>query len=572
MLSDVQIAQSASLSPITDVAEGLGLSDAEYSPYGRDKAKLELSVLADRAVRPDARLVLVTAINPTPAGEGKTTVNIGLSMALNKIGKNAISTLREPSLGPVFGIKGGAAGGGYAQVVPMADINLHFTGDFAAIAAANNLLAAMIDNSIHHGNPLRINPKKVTHQRTTDMNDRALRNIVVGLGGPGNGVMREDAVNIVPASEVMAILCLATDLDDLKRRFSDMIVAYNYDNEPVTAGDLGVVGAMALLMKDAIKPNLVQTLENTPAIIHGGPFANIAHGCNSVLATRMGMALADYTITEAGFGADLGAEKFFDIVCPVGGFAPDAVVVAATVRALRHNGEAAAKSADAGKRLSNDAGQSLSNAAGDPLASLAAGLVNLERHLENLAKYDVPCVVAINRFPTDTDAEHALIRERCEELGVEVAVADVFARGGEGGIELAEKVADLCERGGNFAPIYAPDTPLTGKIETVAREIYRADGVDFSEAAARDLARLESMGFGHLPVCIAKTQYSFSDDPSALGAPDSFRITVREVRLNSGSGFVVALTRSIITMPGLPQRPAAIGMDIRDDGTIVGLS
>ncbi len=555
MLSDVEIAQSAHLRLIDDIASDMTLDDVEFTPYGRDKAKLELSILDRRAERPDGKLVLVTAINPTPAGEGKTTINVGLSMALNKIGKNAVSALREPSLGPVFGMKGGAAGGGYAQVVPMDDINLHFTGDMNAIATANNLLAAMIDNSMHHGNPLRINPKNVTHRRTIDMNDRVLRKIVVGLGMPGNGVIREDGVDIVPASEVMAILCLATDLDDLKRRLSNMIVAYNMDNEPVAAGDLGAVGAMALLMKDAIKPNLVQTLENTPAIIHGAPFANIAHGCNSILATKMGLKLADYTITEAGFGADLGAEKFFDIVCPIGGFTPDAVVVVATVRALRYNGQASAKETEE-----------------NSVEPLKRGLVNLERHLENMKKYGVPCVVAINKFHTDTDVDIALIKERCAELGVDVAEADVFAKGGDGGKELADKVVKLCDTDSNFAPIYKRSATLKDKIRTVARHIYRADGVDFSTTAEAELDRLTQMGFGDSPVCIAKTQYSFSDDPTALGAPTDFRITVREVRHNSGSGFVVALTRSIITMPGLPKKPAALGMDLLDDGTIVGLS
>lgn len=555
MLSDVEIAQSATLAHIDDIASSLGLADREFAPYGRDKAKLELTVLQERAHQPDGKLVLVTAINPTPAGEGKTTVNVGLSMALNKIGKSAISTLREPSLGPVFGMKGGAAGGGYSQVLPMEDINLHFTGDLSAIAGANNLLAAMIDNSIHHGNPLRINPKKITHRRTIDMNDRVLREIVVGLGTPGNGALRQDGVDIVPASEIMAILCLATDLDDLKRRFSNMIVAYTMDNEPVTAGDLGAVGAMALLMKDAIKPNLVQTIENTPAIIHGGPFANIAHGCNSILATRMGLKLADYTITEAGFGADLGAEKFFDIVCPIGGFKPDAVVVVATVRALRYNGQSSAE-------------ETIDHS----LAPLEAGLVNLERHLENMAKYGVPCVVAINKFQTDRDDEIELIKTRCAALGVEVAESDGFARGGDGVTQLAEKVVELCERDSDFAPIYDSSATIKEKINIIAREIYRADGVDFSAAAESEIKRLARMGFTDLPVCIAKTQYSFSDDPTALGAPTDFRITVREVRLNSGSGFVVALTRSIITMPGLPKVPAALAMDVFDNGTVVGLS
>ena len=555
MLSDVEIAQSATLKPIDDIAASLGLEDHEFEPYGRYKAKLPLSVLRSREHAPDGKLVLVTGMSPTPAGEGKTTVNVGLSMALHKIDKSAVSTLREPSLGPVFGMKGGAAGGGYSQVLPMDDINLHFTGDVSAIEAANNLLSALIDNSIHHGNPLRINPKKVTHRRAIDVNDRVLREIVVGMGSSANGVMRADGMNIVPASEVMAILCLATDLDDLKRRLSEMIVAYTLDNEPVTAADLGAVGAMAMLMKDAIKPNLVQTTENTPAIIHGGPFANIAHGCNSILATKMGLKLAEYTVTEAGFGADLGAEKFFDIVCPVAGFTPNAAVVVVTVRALRYNGEAQAE---------QTAVHSL-----DPVRS---GLVNLERHLENLAKFGVPCVVAINRFPTDTDEEIEVIKRRCAELGVGVAESEGFTRGGDGATELAEIVVELCEREPDFAPLYDPSLVIKDKIATVAREIYRADGVDYTSAAESDIERLAQIGINDLPVCMAKTQYSFSDDPAVLGAPTNFRITVREVRLSSGAGFVVALTRSIITMPGLPKEPAALGMDIHDDGTVVGLS
>lgn len=555
MLSDVEIAQSATLKPIDDIAASLGLEDHEFEHYGRYKSKLPLSVLRSREHAPDGKLVLVTGMSPTPAGEGKTTVNVGLSMALHKIGKSAVSTLREPSLGPVFGMKGGAAGGGYSQVLPMDDINLHFTGDVSAIEAANNLLSALIDNSIHHGNPLRINPKKVTHRRAIDVNDRVLREIVVGMGSSANGVMRADGMNIVPASEVMAILCLATDLDDLKRRLSEMIVAYTVDNEPVTAADLGAVGAMAMLMKDAIKPNLVQTTENTPAIIHGGPFANIAHGCNSILATKMGLKLAEYTVTEAGFGADLGAEKFFDIVCPVAGFTPNAAVVVVTVRALRYNGEAQAE---------QTAVHSL-----DPVRS---GLVNLERHLENLAKFGVPCVVAINRFPTDTDEEIEVIKRRCAELGVGVAESEGFTRGGDGATELAEIVVELCEREPDFVPLYDPSLVIKDKIATVAREIYRADGVDYTSAAESDIERLAQIGINDLPVCMAKTQYSFSDDPAVLGAPTNFRITVREVRLSSGAGFVVALTRSIITMPGLPKEPAALGMDIHDDGTIVGLS
>ena len=555
MLSDVEIAQSATLLPIAEVAADLGIETNEYAPYGHDKAKLELTLLDRLADRPDGKLVLVTAINPTPAGEGKTTTNVGLSMALNKIGKKAITTLREPSLGPVFGVKGGAAGGGYAQVLPMDDINLHFTGDFGAIAATNNLLAALLDNSLQQGNPLRIDPKRIVLKRVVDMNDRVLRNIVVGLGKRADGVTREDGFDIVVASEVMAILCLTDGIEDLKARFGRMIPAYNAANEPITAADLQATGAMALLMKDAVKPNLVQTVDNTPAIIHGGPFANIAHGCNSILATKMGLKLADYTITEAGFGADLGAEKFMDIVCPKAGFAPDAVVVVATVRALKYNG-----------------GVPKTDLGPENLEALEAGIANLEQHLENLAKFGVPAVVALNRFPSDTDAELALVRDRCAALGVEVALSEVFAKGSDGGIELAEKVVELCERESTFTPLYTADLPLAEKIETIAREIYRADGVEFTPAAKKELATLTSLGFGDLPVCMAKTQYSFSDDANLLGAPRDFKITVREVRVSAGAGFVVALTGEIMTMPGLPKVPAANGMDIDATGKITGLS
>lgn len=555
MLSDVEIAQSATLLPIAEVAADLGIETNEYAPYGHDKAKLELTLLDRLADRPDGKLVLVTAINPTPAGEGKTTTNVGLSMALNKIGKKAITTLREPSLGPVFGVKGGAAGGGYAQVLPMDDINLHFTGDFGAIAATNNLLAALLDNSLQQGNPLRIDPKRIVLKRVVDMNDRVLRNIVVGLGKRADGVTREDGFDIVVASEVMAILCLTDGIEDLKARFGRMIPAYNAANEPITAADLQATGAMGLLMKDAVKPNLVQTVDNTPAIIHGGPFANIAHGCNSILATKMGLKLADYTITEAGFGADLGAEKFMDIVCPKAGFAPDAVVVVATVRALKYNG-----------------GVPKTDLGPENLEALEAGIANLEQHLENLAKFGVPAVVALNRFPSDTDAELALVRDRCAALGVEVALSEVFAKGSDGGIELAEKVVELCERESTFTPLYTADLPLAEKIETIAREIYRADGVEFTPAAKKELATLTSLGFGDLPVCMAKTQYSFSDDANLLGAPRDFKITVREVRVSAGAGFVVALTGEIMTMPGLPKVPAANGMDIDATGKITGLS
>ena len=555
MKSDVEIAQGAQLLPISEIADDLGIREDEYSPYGRDKAKLELSLLDRLADRPDGKLVLVTAINPTPAGEGKTTTNVGLSMALNKIGKKAITTLREPSLGPVFGVKGGAAGGGYSQVLPMDDINLQFTGDFNAIGVANNLLAALLDNSLQQGNPLGIDPKRVVLKRVMDMNDRALRNIVVGLGKRTDGVTREDGFDIVVASEVMAILCLTNGLSDLKARFERMIPAYSVSNQPVTAGDLQASGAMTLVMKDAIRPNLVQTIENTPAIIHGGPFANIAHGCNSILATRMGLKLADYTITEAGFGADLGAEKFFDIVCPKAGFTPDAVVVVATIRALKYNG-----------------GVARAELGGEDVDALAKGIVNLEQHLENMAKFGVPAVVALNRFPTDSDAEIALVRERCAQLGVPVALSEVFADGSEGGIELARLVVEACEKPSDFTPLYESELPLDEKIGIVAREIYRADGVQFTESARQQLARITQLGHGELPVCMAKTQYSFSDNASLLGAPRGFTVTVREVRLSAGAGFVVALTGDIMTMPGLPKTPAAAGMDIAEDGTITGLS
>lgn len=555
MQTDVEIAQSARLRPIGEIAEGLGLGPEDYEPYGHDKAKLSLDVLDRLADRPDGRLILCTAINPTAAGEGKTTTNVGLSMALNRLGHRAVTTLREPSLGPVFGMKGGAAGGGYAQVVPMEDINLHFTGDFHAITSAHNLLSALLDNSIHQGNPLGINPKRVTWKRVLDMNDRALRNVVVGLGKVGDGVVRESGFEITVASEIMAALCLATGVEDLKERLGRMVVAQTYDKQPVTAADLDAAGAMALLMKDAVKPNLVQTLENTPAIIHGGPFANIAHGNNSVLATRTALKLADYVVTEAGFGADLGAEKFFDIVVPAGGLTPSAVVLVATVRALKLNG-----------------GKDRKELATEDLEALGRGVVNLEQHLENLQKFGVPVVVALNRFPTDTDAELDLVRERCAQLGAPMALSDVFTRGGEGGEELARAVVELCGQESSFAPLYDPADDLLTKIGTVAREIYRADGVDLAPAARAQLADLEAQGHGHLPVCMAKTQYSFSDDPTLLGAPRGFRITVRELVVNAGAGFVVALTGDILRMPGLPRVPAAVGMDIAEDGTITGLS
>lgn len=555
MKTDVQIAQEATMEPITAIAASLGIPESEYEPYGRDKAKLSLGLLDRLAGRPDGKLVLVTAINPTPAGEGKTTTNVGLAMALNRIGRSAITTLREPSMGPCFGVKGGAAGGGHAQVLPMEDINLHFTGDMHAIGAAHNLLAALVDNSIYQGNPLNIDPQRVELRRVVDMNDRALRDIVVGLGRRVDGVPRRSGYDITVASEIMAVLCLATGFDDLKARLGRIVPAYTYDQEPVTVGQLGATGAMALLLKDAIKPNLVQTTENTPAIIHGGPFANIAHGCNSVLATRMGLKLADYTVTEAGFGADLGAEKFLDIVCPSAGFAPDAVVLVATIRALKFNGGVA-------KDDLND----------ENLTALDEGMANLEQHLDNLAKYGLPVVVAINAFPADTAAEIDLVRERCAELGVRAITSTVFAEGGVGGVELAEAVVELCERPSEFAPIYDSESSLLGKIEMVAREIYRADGVEYAPEARRQLERLSAQGFDDLPVCIAKTQYSFSDDATLLGAPRGFTIGLRELSVRAGAGFVVALAGNIMTMPGLPKQPAALGMDIDPEGRITGLS
>ena len=555
MKTDVEIAQAATLRPIGEIAEGLGLSTDDYEPYGHTKAKLSLGILERMKDQPDGKLILCTAINPTAAGEGKTTTNVGLSQALNKIGKKAMTTLREPSLGPSFGMKGGAAGGGYAQVVPMDDINLHFTGDFHAITSAHNLLAALLDNSIHQGNPLNINPKRVVWPRVLDMNDRALRNIVIGMGKVGDGVVRESGFEITVASEIMAALCLATSLEDLKERFARMVVAYTFDKQPVTAADLDAPGAMALLMKDAIKPNLVQTLENTPAIIHGGPFANIAHGNNSIVATKTALKLADYVVTEAGFGADLGAEKFFDIVCPAGDLKPDAAVVVATVRALKLNG-----------------GKDKKELTNEDLFALGNGIVNLEQHLENLAKFGVPALVAINRFPSDTDAELSLVRQRCEALGVKVVLSEVFTKGGEGGADMAHAVVELCEQESSYTPLYDAEEELHTKIETIAREIYRADGVDLAPAAATQLGQLNRDGYGNLPVCMAKTQYSFSDDPTRLGAPRGFRITVRELVVNAGAGFVVALTGDIMRMPGLPKVPAANGMDITEDGTIIGLS
>ena len=498
----------------------------------------------------------MTAINPTPAGEGKTTMNVGLSMGLNKIGKKTITALREPSLGPVFGVKGGAAGGGYAQVVPMEDINLHFTGDFHAITSAHNLLAAMLDNHLHQGNALDIDPKKVVWRRVLDMNDRSLRNVIVGLGGKPDGFVRQTGFDITVASEIMAILCLATSISDLKERLSKMVVAYNKSGEVVTAGDLEATGAMALLLKDAIQPNLVQTLENTPAFIHGGPFANIAHGCNSVMATKVGLKLADYVVTEAGFGADLGAEKFFDIKARFAGLNPSAVVIVATIRALKMNG-----------------GVPKTELTSENLQALEAGIANIERHIENVNKFGVPAVVAINKFPTDTEAEINLLKEKLAAKGIDVVLAEVFSKGGEGAIDLANKVVEICEtKPSNFAPLYDVDATIEEKITTIATEIYRADGVDFTAAAKKQINEIAKLGLDKMPICMAKTQYSFSDDPKLLGAPTGFNITVREVKVNAGAGFIVALTGNIMTMPGLPKVPAANGMDITESGEIVGLS
>ena len=556
MKTDVQIAQEAQMKPIVEVASQLDISDDELELYGKYKAKISPDVLERLKDRPNGKLVLVTAINPTPAGEGKTTTNVGLSMALNKLGKKTITTLREPSLGPCFGIKGGAAGGGYSQVVPMDDINLHFTGDFHAITSAHNLLAAMLDNHIHQGNALDIVTKKIVWKHVMDMNDRSLRHIIVGLGKKGDGVMRESGFDITVASEIMAILCLATDIEDLKARLSRMVVAYNSKGEAVTAGDLQATGAMALLLKDAIKPNLVQTLENTPAIIHGGPFANIAHGCNSVMATQTALKLGDYVVTEAGFGADLGAEKFFDIKCRYAGLKPDVAVIVATVRALKMNG-----------------GVAKDNLAEENLDALKAGSANLLRHLDNVAKYGVPAVVAINRFPTDTEAELELLRDLCKEKGIDVVLSEVFAKGSEGGMELAKEVINICEnQKSDFHTLYDVNDSIEDKMNTIATEIYGADGVDFTADALKQVRELEKLGLDRLPICVAKTQYSFTDDPKKLGAPKNFRITVREVKVSAGAGFIVALTGSIMTMPGLPKVPAANGMDILSDGTIIGLS
>ena len=555
MKSDIEIAQAAVMKPILEIAKKLDLQEDEIESYGKYKAKINLSVWNRLKDKPNGKLILVTAINPTPAGEGKTTTTVGLGQALSKMGKKAMIAVREPSLGPCFGVKGGAAGGGYAQVVPMEDINLHFTGDFHAITSAHSLLAAMLDNSIQQGNLLNIDPRQVVFRRVVDMNDRALRKIVMGLGGKMEGVPRESGYDITVASEVMAILCLASDLMDLKARFGKIVVAYTYEGKPVTAHDLEAEGAMALLMKDAIKPNLVQTLENTPVFIHGGPFANIAHGCNSLMATKIGLKLADYLVTEAGFGADLGAEKFFDLKCRFGGLKPEAVVIVATVRALKMNG-----------------GLAKDQLGTEDVEALARGVVNLEKHIENMVKFGVPAVVAINRFPTDTEAELNLVRERCQELGAEVALSEVFTRGGEGGVELAETVLSVLERQeSKFKVLYELDLSIEEKIEKIAKEIYGADGVNFDKAAQVSMKKYVEMGYGNLPICMAKTQYSLTDDATRLGRPTGFTITVRELRLSAGAGFLVAVTGAIMTMPGLPKRPAAMRMDIDANGTITGL-
>lgn len=551
MLSDIQIAQQAVLKPITKIAQELGIEEEELEPYGRYKAKVNDKLFQRVKDRKDGRLVLVTAINPTPAGEGKTTVTTGLGQAMAKIGKKAVIALREPSLGPVFGVKGGAAGGGYSQVLPMEDINLHFTGDMHAITAANNLLCALLDNHIHQGNSLNIDPRRILIKRCLDMNDRELRNIVAGLGGRINGVPREDGFVITVATEIMAILCLASDLMDLKRRFGEILVAYTYSGEPVYAKDLKAEGAMTALMKDAVMPNLVQTLEGTPAIMHGGPFANIAHGCNSVRATRLALKLADYCITEAGFGSDLGAEKFFDIKCRLSGLKPSAVVLVATVRALKYNG-----------------GVPKAELSAENLEALEKGVANLKAHIENMRKYQVPVVVAINRFLSDSDRELQLIEKTCADCGADFAMTEVFAKGGEGGKALAQKVVAACEKPSNFTPIYSGQLTIAEKVETLAKEIYGADGVTYTAAAQKALKEIQALGGDRLPVCVAKTQYSLSDNPALLGRPKGFQITVRDMKLSNGAGFVVIYTGDIMTMPGLPKVPAAEKIDVTADGVI----
>ena len=555
MKTDIEIAQEAQGLNILEIAKAEGIDEKYIEQYGTNKAKINYTLLKDMADKPNGKLILVTAITPTPAGEGKTTTSVGLTDGLHKIGKKVAVALREPSLGPVFGVKGGAAGGGYAQVIPMEDINLHFTGDFHAIGAANNLLAAMIDNHIYQGNALRIDPKRITWKRVVDMNDRQLRNVVDGLGKRTDGATRVDGFDITVASEIMACFCLATDIKDLKERLAKIIIGYNYDNQPVTAGELNAAGAMAALLKDALKPNLVQTLEHTPAFIHGGPFANIAHGCNSVLATTMALKLNDYVVTEAGFGADLGAEKFIDIKCRMTGLRPSAVVIVATVRALKHHGGVA--KADLNK---------------ENLEALEKGLPNLLQHVENVTKnFGLPCVVAINRFPFDSETELKLIGDKCHELGVNVCLSEVWAKGGEGGKDLAEEVVRLCEKENNFQFTYSDEDSIEEKLNKIATKIYRADGVELTTEARKQLKQLTELGFGSYPICMAKTQYSFSDDQHLLGAPRGFKITIRNLKVSAGAGFIVALTGDIMTMPGLPKVPSANNIDVTDDGKITGL-
>ncbi len=558
MLSDIEIAQNAKMKRINEVAAQIGIDENDIEPYGHYKAKLSENLYSKLAFREDGKLILVTAINPTPAGEGKTTVSVGLADAMRRIGKKSVLALREPSLGPVFGIKGGAAGGGYAQVVPMEDINLHFTGDMHAITAANNLLCAMIDNHMQQGNELKIDQRRIMFKRCMDMNDRALRDVIVGLGGKPNGIPREDGFNITVASEIMAILCLATDLADLKERIGNILVAYNLKGEPIFAKELGACGAMTALLKDALKPNLVQTLENTPAFIHGGPFANIAHGCNSIRATKLALKLGDYCVTEAGFGSDLGAEKFFDIKCRYGGLTPACVVLVATIKALKYNG-----------------GVQKADLAKENMWALEKGIVNLQTHIENMHKYRVPVVVAINRFHTDTEEEVKFVEKFCADLGVEVSMCEVFAKGGNGGTDLAEKVCetiDMCaENELSFKKLYSSEASIKEKIETIATEIYRADVVTYTPQAEKAIKEIEGIGFRELPVCVAKTQYSLSDNPALLGKPKNFRITVRDAKLSSGAGFVVIYTGDIMTMPGLPKAPAALNIDCDNNGNITGL-
>lgn len=555
MKTDVQIAQEAKMKDITEIAANLNIDDEDLIQYGHYKAKVDLRVFDKLKDKKDGKLILVTAINPTPAGEGKTTVNIGLSMALNKLGKKAISALREPSLGPSFGVKGGAAGGGYAQVVPMADINLHFTGDFHAITSANNLISAMLDNHIHQGNEQGIDARRVVWKRCVDLNDRALRNVIVGLGGKPNGYPREDGFDITVASEIMAILCLSTSLENFKERVSRVIIAYRRDGSPVYVKDINAQGAVTLLMKDAIMPNLVQTLENTPALIHGGPFANIAHGCNSIMATKLGMKLADYTVTEAGFGADLGAEKFLDIKCRFGKLKPSAAVIVATIRALKHHGGANKEDYDK-----------------EDLQALEKGFANLEKHIENIKKFGLPPVVAINRFPSDTENEIKFMEEKLAAMGVECALTEVFTKGGDGALELAKKVVKVCDEDkADFKPLYDVNLSIKEKLEIIAKEVYGADGVEFTVPATKNIKNLEKLGLDKMPICVAKTQYSLSDNPDLLARPEGFHIVVREVKVSNGAGFLIALTGSIMTMPGLPKVPAADKIDILPSGEIVGL-